>query len=353
MKEQQLRILLEEQVAIFINNIAIELEKSHDRWFENFGFPLFGETSKDYHEQVYFQSYLESYTRKLINAVLKEIVNDDVSDEITWPEFEYPGIYNGYTNIECENKFGYEFINRDRRIGYRYTSFDAEEIDALLARGNVDTIKYVIWENEDELICFDYADDRVDVILLVDMFKELFDELDDDEIKSMYDMFVKYVMNAVDQANSMISLVTLPGFTFSYFHKNRQKMINDLVSEVETVNFFQITNEHFKSLEDKSKHLIADNNLKRYFFDKKFQLSFVGTSHYAKSYMTSEYLHQYFEKNPMFDYTPIVSGYIKSIEQLLHAICTSYRNSNNTQLDMSRFTLGSYIKYLEENTTII
>lgn len=68
--------------------------------------------------------------------------------------------------------------------------------------------------------------------------------------------------------------------------------------------------------------------------------------------MTSEYLHQYFEKNPMFDYTPIVSGYIKSIEQLLHAVCTSYRNSNNTQLDMSRFTLGSYIKYLEENTTI-
>lgn len=54
----------------------------------------------------------------------------------------------------------------------------------------------------------------------------------------------------------------------------------------------------------------------------------------------------------MFDYTPIVSGYIKSIEQLLHAICTSYRNSNNTQLDMSRFTLGSYIKYLKENTTI-
>ena len=112
MKESQLRKLLEERVESYINNIAKELEESHDRWFENFGFPIFGETSKEYHEQVYFQSYIESYTRKMINSILLEMCYEDCADKITCPEFEYLGVYNGYTNTECEQEFGFELITR-------------------------------------------------------------------------------------------------------------------------------------------------------------------------------------------------------------------------------------------------
>lgn len=62
MKKDQIIKILDNNISSFLNNIAIELEESHDRWFEDFGFPIFGETSKESHEQVYFQSYLESYT---------------------------------------------------------------------------------------------------------------------------------------------------------------------------------------------------------------------------------------------------------------------------------------------------
>ena len=47
MKESKLRKLLEESVETYINNIAKELEEPHDQWFDNFGFPIFGQICRD------------------------------------------------------------------------------------------------------------------------------------------------------------------------------------------------------------------------------------------------------------------------------------------------------------------
>ena len=345
--------ILNEQTDIYKNNIAIELESSHDQWFENFGFPIFGVTSKDYHEQVYFQSYLESYTRKMINAILKEIIDYEVSDEIKWPEFEYIGIYNGYTNSECEKEFGFEFINTDRKVGYRYAFFHYDEIDALLAKGNVEAIKLVLWQDEDELVCFEYGDDRASVITLLELFQELFDELSDDEIRSMYGLFVEYVTEAVEQANSMISLTTMPGFTPAFLHRIRAEVVSDLEKEVSDAKAFYVKNPSFKSTEDNSKELVTTYMLSQTFLQKKFAHAFVGTTDYAKSFLTSEYLYRYFKKNPMFDYTPIVSGYIKSIEQLLYSICTTYSYSKGIKQNMGSWTMGNYKYFIDENEEII
>ena len=55
-KSDQFIQLLEKHIEIFLNNISYELETTHNQWFDSFGFPMFGVTSKDYHEQVYFES---------------------------------------------------------------------------------------------------------------------------------------------------------------------------------------------------------------------------------------------------------------------------------------------------------
>lgn len=224
MKENELIKILDEEINKYINSISKELEKTHDNWFDNYGFPMFGETSKDYHEQVYFQSYLESYTRKMINGILKEITYFESADNIVWPENEYVGIYNGYTNAECEDKFGFEFINKDRKIGYRYSIFNFDEIEKLLAQGGIDIVKLVLWQSEGALIGVDYGDHRVKVINAWELFQDLFCEMKEKEIKNMYELFVKKVTTAVDRANSMISLTTLPGFTLAYLHKMRRTM---------------------------------------------------------------------------------------------------------------------------------
>lgn len=346
MTENQMLGILEENTAEFINNIARELEESHDRWFEQFGFPMFGETSKEYHEQVYFQSYLESYVRKMINSILKEIFDEEVPYEIRWPEFEYPGVYNGYTNSECETEFGFSFINRSKRIGYRYTGFDCRTIDELLAKGNVDSIVLVIWQNKDEITGYSYKDDRVSAVLLWDLFHELLCELDEEEIKILYDLFTEHVNNAVEQANAMISLKTLPGFTPSYISKTRNETLHNLRQEVLALLCFQVNDNEHKYIEENSKRLIGQHNLSEYFLEKKYENAFVGRTAYAKSYMTSEYLYRYFKDNPMFDYTPIVSGYIKSIEQLLDAICRKYIDTHNENSNNPLNTLGDYTNFI-------
>ena len=351
MKESELKELINEHTNNYINNIAIELERPHNQWFENFGFPIFGETSKEYYEQVYFQSYLESYTRKMINGIFQDIFYDDVSDKIEWPEFEYKGIYNGFTNIEYEQEFGFEFINRDQEIGYRYTRFSYNKIDQLLTKGKVKAIVLILWQVDD--VRFSYNDSRIKVVNLWELFQDLFLELSQEEISSMYQLFTESMNNAVELANSMISLTTIPGFTSSYLYKSREESVQILQKKAKTLSSFYVENANYKTTEIKSKQLIKDYNLSRYFLQNKMENAFVGSSIFAKSFLTSEYLFRYFKGNQMFDYTPIVSGYIKSIEQLLHKLCILYRNVNHIQPNMGNFTLGKYTDFIKNNERIL
>lgn len=353
MKKQHLISLIEKHTCGFLNNISIELEHSHDKWFETFGFPMFGETSKDYYEQVYFQSYLESYIRKMINGILKDLVDYESMDEFCWPEFNCSDIYNGYTNIEVERKFGFEFINKNQRIGYRYTDIDCDQIQELLVSGDVDSIKHVVWNRADDLIGFCYDSEQVDVMNAFQLFYTLFCNLEDNEIRTMYEVFIESVNKSVDQANSMISLRTLPGFTPTYIHSKRSEVLSNLRNKIEELTVFFVKNSKFKDTEEKSAKLIKHYNLPQLFLQERMELAFCGTSHYAKSFLTSEYLFRYFKDNPMFDYTPIVSGYIKSIEQLLYAICKSYLSANDRKENMGSWTMGRYEHFIENNQNIL
>lgn len=352
MNREHLLSLLREHTTQFVNNIARELENTHDQWFDGFGFPIFGETSKDYHEQVYFQSYLESYTRKMINGMLKELCDEDVPYRIRWPEFEFCGIYNGYTNSEYEKDFHFEFINEDTRIGYRYTYSRDDNTDELLQAGNVDRIVLIVWQHEDDYPGFGFDDERIEVILLWDLFQDLFCDLDNEDIHTTYDIFVESITQAVEKANALISLVTLPGFTSSYLHKTRSEVIRNLKDEVRAVSSFYVKNTGFHETQAESEKLISQYRLSTYFLDNELEQAFVGTSLYAKSFLTSEYLYKYFDNNPLFDYTPIVSGYLKSIEQLLDVICVSHRNHKHIQENMGSYTMGSYIYYIQNHRDI-
>lgn len=284
----------------------------------------------------------------MINSNLKDFIDEELYDEFSWPEFEYKGIYKGYTNIECEKEFGFEFINRVTKVGYRYSYFQFNEIDELLAKGNVERVVIVEWKNKDETIGFSYGDERAQVILLWDLFRELFWDLNEEEINVIYDLFTERVTAAVERANAMISLTTVPGFTPSYLYKNRQKTIDDMRKEISLLSCFSVNDAGFKQIEEESRELISTYGLSQYFLDNRFENVFVGTSDYAKSYLTSEYLYRYFKGNPMFDYTPIVSGYLKSIEQLIHTIYSSYLNQRNIQRDLSKYTLSTYINDIKK-----
>ena len=130
-------------------------------------------------------------------------------------------------------------------------------------------------------------------------------------------------------------------------------MIEGLADEISMISSFEVRHRNYKSTEENSKQLIDKYNLAERFLQKKMEYAFVGKSHYAKSFMTSEYLYRYFKKNPMFDYTPIVSGYIKSIEQLLYVICKSYLYLEKRKENMGSWTMGNYKDFISKNEDII
>ena len=352
MNKEKLLSLLENHTSIYIDNIARELENTHNQWFDGFGFPIFGATSKDYHEQVYFESYLESYTRELINGIIRSLCDEYVIDQIEWPKQEPFSLCNGYTNCEYEKKVICEFINRDKKIGYKYTFTRDDNIDELLSARNVEKIELVVWQKEDDFLCFEYDDKRIKAVLLIDFFKELLCELDVEEVHVIYNLFVESVTQAVKKANSMISLTTLPGFTPSYLYKTRKETICHIKDEINKLTSFYVKHEDYKETENNSKKLITHYLLPSYFLDKKFELLLVGKSPYAKSFLTSEYLFKYFDRNTLFDYTPIVSGYLKSIEQLLNTICACHKKINHIRENVDLNTMGNYIDYIKNNSDI-
>ena len=119
-----------------------------------------------------------------------------------------------------------------------------------------------------------------------------------------------------------------------------------------SVSSFKISDEKYKKTECDSEKLITDYKLPSIFLDRKMENAFVGVSRFAKCFLTSEYLFKHFKNNTIFDYTPIVSGYLKSIEQILQVICENYRNTQGIQLDMSRYTIGDYISFIQKNDLV-
>ncbi len=348
--------IINEKVEMFIDNIAKELEEKHSKWFDDFGFPLFGNVSDEYHEQVYFQSYLEAYTRIMINGILYDLLYEWATTEYKWPEFEYPGIYRGYTNAECEEKFDFEFIDEDRKIGYRYNYIYPNDLIKLIEKSKLNRIIIVDWSYGEESPSIHYGDDRFELISVHELFLRLFKELEEDEIiekneiQELYDYFVQSIMDAVHKAVEMISLKTIPGFTPAYLHDFRKTVINDIESKAENDIIFRVKNRKYKINQEKSQQLIKQYDLHGFFIKHKLHYALVGNSDYAKSFLTSEYLYQYFENNSLFDYTPIVSGYLKSIEQLMHVICLKYSKAHNVRTSFKNVGLGFYINFLKDET---
>lgn len=349
MNEVALQKILEKHQTLFIDNISRELENSHDKWFDGFGFPIFGTTSKDYHEQVYFQSYLESYTRKMINGILKEML-DGLCEDYRWPEFEYHGVYNGYTNREAEEQFDFEFVDNIDKVGYRYTFFSPDNINILKETWEINKIVLILWQDDDST-CYD--DPTISVVTPLKLFEHLFWDIPQEEVLANYDMYVRCIRESVAQANRMISLVTLPGFTSAYIHKTRKKITESLRNEIAKLSFFSVKKGKYQNTEINSKLLIEKYNLHQLFLDNHYEHALVGTSPYAKSFMTSEYLYRYFKDNPLFDYTPVVSGYLKSVEQLLNAICASFCNAQRMKTKIRSYTLGEYIFFLDNHDAIL
>lgn len=326
------------------------------------GFPFLETSSKEYDLQKYFEVRLEHYIRNvLINDVIQLILEDKgvgVYKSELANDSQSGRIF--YSNKEYEQKAGYEFVvdYGNETIMYRYTDVNIEEAESLLTDFE-DKIVVLDWEkpskSEKEKSLVFTNGKELSYSSLYEFFR---DRIGIEE----YQEYISFLTGEVIEFQEFIGVKSVPKLSpfslgrfrfevennfIKYIDKIREYIKSDEkvlamgISGVEGINYgYRVIDDEnkakFGSTEYKSKELLRNGSILELFEKNKLYRFLIGGADFAKSFITSEYLFKQYDCDDCFDYTAIVSGYLKSIEQLLYHIVNfskdkGYKIKNNGQ----------------------
>lgn len=312
------------------------------------GFPFLNITTKEYELQNYYEKRMEHYIREiLVNGVLfKALAQKGI--KVYLPEIKgdkWIGAY--YTNAEYEEIAKYEFRidYKNKIVIYRYTDILDEKALELFSDQKFE-VNIIQWDApEQSPKNKEHSSERfVKRICIRDFFLEYIG-LDE------YQMFITFLECMVSEFQEFIGAKSVPilsPFSLGLFRFEVEK---EILSYIETVRKYvgldiigeisygyQIITDSNKmkyfKLEAETKKIISQTGIIEDFLNSNSMLYLIGGMDFSRSLITSEYLYKQYNSDDCFDYTAIVSGYLKSIEQLLFrivcfAIDKSYRIKSN------------------------
>lgn len=276
---------------------------------------LFQYADNDFYFYRYIVDRQEKNSRELFLNILYRILDRygysfQVPEDIANPPFDF---------IVCE---------KNRRIGYKITDFfEDEDENRIIEDYKLDEAvvikawkpgrsdKWVEMRNNQA-----HADGiSVNTILAKDFFNEYFGA-------ESYSHFTEAIDEYLLKARDIIGYQSLR-FLSSMNLATRKSFEEKFLLEFDYNNYkYQIIDSK-NSLVKKYLHLIPDESFiadyshiaQRYLGDELYK-TMIGTNDYAESFITSEWLFYSLKGRKNFDYTSIISGYLKSIEQLLYRI---------------------------------
>ncbi|KXT70742.1 hypothetical protein [Streptococcus cristatus] len=275
-------------------------------------FSIFNIASDNFYIYQEYEKTLQSDIRNyLINPILEELLNEN-GYEIESP-LEKMRSCVGFRNsaIEQYDLFSFQFIiKRDNiRIGVRYTElYDTDDV-----------VRELIKDFQiDKVIILDFSNDTK---IGSNAFFEIIDNshysikmfLDEFINENLYQYFLTSLTEVIDDIQKLIGFDVIPRLNMSNLTRVRLKLRESL----QGVDFHALrynSKNKFNNLEKYDLDIICSN-----FEEGKAQV-LLGKSDFAKSYLTSEYLYQVLVDNCNFDYTSVVAGYLKTIEQFLYQI---------------------------------
>lgn len=367
-KNDILQKKIDEQLLEFYSTLEKYLSNDFDYGLD-FKLPEYAETDFPILMLSDF-SYLRT---KFLNDILEQVLREKLinpSFKLLFETYGYKvySIPSKYTCLytltkDLEIKFPVELVaeKNNTYIGIRYTPFVTEygrikNIDEKLKYFNLpikklDEFYYVNWAENVNIYnkCEDTKNNRFS-FAVSDFYEKFFS-------KEEFSFILQNIKNAVNEANKIIGFQAftrlIPNNVFSFKNallqefKNFDFAHNNYVfnkNNIETkINITTILNENLNLL---------NNN----FFEQKRYLSLFGTTNYAQSFITSEYLYKIFKNGLTLDYTSIVSGYFKSVEQLCQHIINEFflPNENPKMLYLAKkITEEIKSKKLIENVDFI
>ena len=234
------------------------------------------------------------------------------------------------TPVEYSHDAPFIFIIKENheRIGYRLADFlEDEDINSILKSNHVD--KAIILRTSKgkqinkliELENQQYKDTNVNIRAL-SIHEFYLKQFGEEEYKAFIDSIDNY-LNVTKEITGYKSVKFLSKMNLASIKIFEQKKLRDW----DYLNYrYQIINVSDKKVQNYlyliQKDIIFENlddMHKSYIFDKLYE-TMVSSNEYATSFITSEWLYDSFKGKKNFDYTSVVSGYLKSIEQLLYKI---------------------------------
>lgn len=304
--------LINESVQYFlerINNISENGPYKKVRKMPS-AFPMLNLANEEFYDYAYFERTLEWFVRDyLINDALQKLFEYHKIPTL-WPEKKN---YVNYRTESIENTYPFEFIiNSKEKIGVRYTSLCNNEATSLIEKYELDRIIQIRWS--DELTNNEIHQDEYSVFTPETFFKQY---LTIEE----YSIFISKILSAVEVANSEIGFETIPQLSLRYlsdFKNDISEMI--LHTDFKTMRFKVLPNSKDIDLSEISFDMNDYNILDKNFIEKGLYKALFGNEGFAKCFITAEYLFQVFKQGHNFDYTSVICGYLKAVEQLIYKL---------------------------------
>lgn len=324
-------VQLEKAVALIDEQIASALRttyKFRERWSGEKldfrrragGFATLIRPSQEQVEYDFFKASIEfSVRNNMVNPILGSLFAIYGIDA-TWPKGSTV-VWSNNEKHESVNPIEFLISTNCETVGYRYTfpdSLTAMEVDEILDTWGISRIVVIDWSAAEieELkrcpkeLCVE-GFDSVFQISSSGFFKKFFPE-------ALYDEFVYRIRDAVARVEDIIGLQAISSLSMPRLAPFRASLIDEIHRTVDGFpeSTYTVKSNHaMYGLVNEDQKLIS-----KAFFDDGLGRCLVGTKGFARCLTTSEYLRRSFLQGGEFDYTSIVCGYIKAVEQLSYEL---------------------------------
>lgn len=237
-------------------------------------------------------------------------------------------IYSGevYSPRNFSRRFPFAFILEDngKRIAYRYFDYDdnEERVIQCIKKHRINGVRIIDWSKVDSLkkkthTCSCSNEELkkcTEFIPLCDFLSKYFPS-------EACQLYINSVKSAIIEANRIIGYQTVSNLSPKHLSDFREQIIKDLeefdLNNTPYSKFSRDGNlEHTKiDLLQQNDYTIISNQC----FNNKIVYTLTGQHDFAKCFITSEHLYHIFKTDSQcyYDYSAIVSGYLKSVELLL------------------------------------
>lgn len=340
------------KVADFRACVLEALEQFNDTytdWESKSGFPFLNLTSREYYLQRFFEERIEEYIREiLVNDLLDEMFYY-ADKNVKFFRLDYDVASKEIlTNRRFERLAGFEFIEKqiDRVIGFRYTPLpigkDARShLLKLIEENEINEIRIIDWPLAETYdITIEKKGWPEELTIRHDSLEGFFIEYFG---AGLYRQFIDYLRETVYELQEYLGVVSIPRLTppllFSFRFEVEEVIkkyalvlgqsvfdLNQSPDNAIKADTYHVidestkSNKHYSDLENRTVELIQNTSILKTFQEKKLYKALIGRGSFAKCLITSEYLYRNYNSSDQFDFTAIVSGYLKSVEQLMYSI---------------------------------